>query len=245
MENIEVQLLTQGRNEIKNRPGSLIEKSGPIKWTNKRECPPQHSYNKGGWVQTNRPYPKVSVCSYFYLSERNVFSKVAILLQNLLALRILNNKPHELLLQLLIAKDRKLYVFYEEKDIDWVRTTSLSIDSYDDFPSMDRAILRWDTLWSSELGRAAVNKKRISHHIHDIRDEMDINRKYKTREVREEAKTTLYAVKEYWKEMGWSVKDRTYKAFMEALEEKENATVEELVNLSGLSTSTVYKLLPK
>lgn len=244
MEHIDIPLLTKGENKISKQKNGLLSKTGPIKWTNKRDCPPNYEYNEEGWIETAIPYPKVSVTSPTFLSDK-YFTSPAILLQNLLAMRFLNNKPHELLLQILLRRFAKHNSYYTNEEIDWVRTQSLSITKISEFPPMDRSILRWDTLWASELGRAQVNKRRVIYFIADIREEMDINKKYKTMPVKEAANTTLYAVKEFWKDRGWSSTDRSSKAILEALEENENATVKEIAEIAGLSLPTVRKYLPR
>lgn len=244
MEQLDLPLLTVGENKVKRTRGDLLSKIGAIKWTNKRDIPRGYNYNEEGWLETNIPYPKVSVTSPAFLSDK-YFTPCAILLQNLLALRFLNNKPHELLLQILLRKFAKHNYYYTNSDLDWVRNQSLKITSPREFPPMDRSIWRWDTLWASELGRAQINKRKTIHHISDTREDMNINQKYRTLPVKEAAGTTLYAVKEYWKDMGWNSKLRSRKAILEALEINEEATVKELAAIAGLSLSTVRKYLPK
>lgn len=244
MEYTDIPLLTNGLNEIELSLTGIREKAGPIKWTNRYDCPTDYEFNNEGWIETLIPYPKVSVVSPEFLSDKH-YTPLAFLLQNLLAMRFLNNKPHELLLQVLIYKFKKHGYFYTEENLEWVREQSLAINTVKDFPPMDRSILRWDTLWSSTLGRAQVNRRKNFNHISDIREYMEISTKYITREVKNTAKTTLYVVKEYWKEMGWSIEDRSRKTILEALEAHENASAKELSAVTGLSINTVYKYLPK
>ena len=239
----DILLLTQGENQLSTST-SITEKSGPIKWTNRYDLPPGYIYNEEGWVELPVPYPRVSITSPAFLSNK-YYTPIAFLLQNLLAMRFLNNKPHELLLQILVSKFKKHGYFYTPKELEWVRKESLKINSIKDFPPMDRSIFRWETLWSSSMGRAQVNKRKTMHRISDVRENMDISRKYKTKPVKEEADTTLYAVKEYWLDMGWDAKTRSRRAILEALEENENATVKELAETTGYSLPTVRKYLPK
>lgn len=241
---MEIQLRTVGKNVLSTEPGDIINKSGPIKWTNRYDCPPGYNFNEDGWIETDIPYPKVSIISPIFLSNKR-YSPIDYVLQNLIALRILNNKPHELLLQVILHKVKKHGFIFPIEVIDDIRERSLSISTYDDFPPIDRSILRWDTLWSNTMGRAQINKRRTFHHISDTRENMTISKKYKTIPIKEEAKVTIYAVKEYWSEMGWSAKDRSKKAILEALEDHEDATVLELSTITGLSLPTVRKYLPR
>ncbi len=238
----EIELKTVGENKITK---SLLPHIGNLKWTNKYDIPKDYTYNEEGWVEVFPPLPKVTVQSPLFLPTHGA-TKATYLLHNLLALRILNNKTHEYLLQSLISRDRNIGVYYTDAEIDYAREESLLIVDSSMLPkNIHRSILRMDTLWSNELGRAQINSRRVSHHISDIREDMPISSKYKTPEVVEASSTSLYAVKHYWKEMGWNFKDRTKRTIIEALLLEPNATPKELEQHTKLSLRTIYKYLPE
>lgn len=223
---------------------SIHDMKSPLLWSNKHVCPEGYTFNEEGWVETTIPFPKISAIPLIFLSK-NKWRREQYLLHNLLALRFLNNKPHDLLLSVLLARDKRLGIEYEKEEVTWVVKESLAINSLKEFPVMDRSIYRWDTLWSDSLGRPQINRRRISHFISDVRDDMPIHDKYKSLPVKITAKVSLYAVRLYWKEMGWSATDRTKKAILEALAEDNCATQREISIVSGVSERTIRKYLPK
>lgn len=242
MNNLDLPLLTIGKNTVKD---NILPYTGPIKWTNKHECPPNFFFNEEGWVEIPAPgYPKCSVTSPLYL-PKHYGTTSTIFLHNLLVLRFLNYKPHDLLLSILEGAMLNRGFFLSPEEREWVVETSLGIDSLAKFPIMDPAIYYWDTLWSSTLSKAQINAKRRHRDISVVRVNMEINRKYKTPEVKKDAGVSTYAIKQYWKDMGWTMRDRTKKALSEALDSAPFVTQVELARLSGLSLPTIRKYLPK
>lgn len=232
---------------------SLLDKASTwnkkIKWNNKFDCPPGYNYNEEGWIKTSVPFPKISVCllpfKYYKIGEYQL------LLQNLLALRILNNLPHEQLVLALINRFKQS-MFGKTPDreiIEKVTNDSLKITDSSGLPSFDYDVLHFDDIWYSSncsyQGKAQIKVSIRNRTIDDIRDLMPINKKYNTSEVKRETESTTYAMNVYWRDKGLGKIERTISALAEAVtyigDNEYEFNNENIKEISGLGVTTICK----
>lgn len=236
---------------------SLLERASTwnkeIKWTNKFDCPPGYTFNEDGWVKTSVPYPKIHVCLLHY--KQTKLGEYQLLLQNLLALRILNDIPHDQLVLALINR-YKQSMFGKSPEIDVLEqaiNNSLNITDSSGLPKFDHDILHFDDIWySAEFthgGKAQIKALIRNRTMDDIRDLMPINKKYNNEEVKKETEATNYSMKVYWKDKGLDKKSRTISALAEAItfigDNYFELNNNNIMEISGLSTATItrYKKL--
>jgi len=228
---------------------SLLLKIKKVKWTNRYDCPPGYIFNEDGWIETAVPYPKISVNFLPYLFTK--LGEYQILLQNLLALRLLNDHPHKDLEKALWNRyTQSRFGKLPDKDIfKQVVKDSLNITNTTQLPVFDEDILSMETIWYgkdfSEAGKAAIKKKLRNNYIANIRAIMPINKKYKTEEVMQEADISRYAINQYWKLNSLDVKTRTISSIVEAVEdilsEGEVPTLDAISLTSGVSTRSIQR----
>jgi len=223
----------------------LLSKVRSVKWTNRYDCPPGYTFNADGWIETSVPFPKISVSFLPHLYTR--IGEYQLLLQNLLALRLLNDHPHETLVRLLYNRATQA-AFGRKPDATVfadVVQHSLAIRDYNQLPAFDRDILTMDTIWYSrdftDTGKAAIKRKIRENYISDVRHLMPISKKYKTEEVRAEADITRYAMTAYWKSVGLSAKNRAISSIIEAVEEVGYDDMDMLAVTAGVSVRTIQR----
>lgn len=232
-----------------NRIMERIEDARNIKWTNKYDCPPAYSFNKDGWVQTIIPFPKISINFLPHLVKR--LGEFELLLQNLLALRLLNDKPHAVLVEALCNRYAQAF-FGRSVDKEVLRRVvkvSEGINAYTELPVFSEDIVKFDTIWYSKEcslnGRFEIKQLLRNNYISNIREMMPINKKYVTKEVMTEADVTRYAITQYWDINDLTAKNRTAAAIVEAMQEildsGRDLTKSELALLSGVSIRTIQR----
>jgi hypothetical protein len=220
-----------------------------IKWTNRYDCPTGHVFNSDGWVETPIGFPKITVSFLPHLV--NKLGEHKILLQNLLALRLLNNLPHDVLEKALINRATQA-MFGRLPDAEVVASViaeSKTITDTSKLPEFSEDILRIDTIWFSrdckESGRAAIKQRIRDSYISDVRSFMPIKTKYKTTEVMAEAAVSKYAVNSYWKTQGLGARERTVAAILEAYHDLgdngETINMQSLTFTSGTSIRTLQR----
>jgi hypothetical protein len=236
---------------------SLLERAATwnkeIKWTNKYDCPPGYTYNEDGWVKTSVPFPKIHICLLPYKLSK--LGEYQLLLQNLLALRILNNLPHDQIVLALINRYKQSMFGKNpnKKVMEQVIQDSLSMNDSSQLPKFDYDILHFDDIWYSRNftagGKAQIKAELRNRNVDSIRDMMPIRTKYDNSEVKREAEVTDYAMKVYWRERGLDKKSRTVSALAEAITFIGDNSIEfnnhNITEISGLSMATIgrYKKL--
>ena len=233
----------------KRKSTSLLSKLKKVKWTNRYDCPPGYSFNEEGWIETDLPYPKITVSFLPYLF--NKLGEYQILLQNLLALRLLNDRTHSDLEKALWNRYTQARFGQTPDKVIFkaVVAASRKITNTSDLPSFDDAILSMDTIWYSkdfsEAGKASIKKKLRNNYISAIRSLMPINRKYKTVEVMDEADVSKYAINQYWKENELDARTRTVSSIVEAVDslkdEDKELTLTNISLVSGVSTRSIQR----
>lgn len=231
---------------------SLLELSDTTKgiiWTNRYDCPPGHEFNDDGWIETIIPYPKITVNILPHLLRR--LGEYQLLLQNLLALRLLNNKPQVELETALRNRFRQAFFgrSVTEEVFQEVIEASKKINETSELPVLCDDILRMDTIWFSkdctEGGRNAIKKKLRNSYISGVRAMMSIATRYKTKEVMDETESSRYAVNSYWENLGLDAKNRTISAIIEAIEEIVDQEVEltqEIISIvAGVSIRSIQR----
>ncbi len=224
-----------------------------IKWTNRYDCPPGYNYNEDGWVKTSVPFPKIQICLLPYKVSR--MGEYQVLLQNLLALRILNNVSHDQLVLALINRYKQsMFGRTPNKEtMTQVISDSIGITDSSNLPKFDRDILHFDDIWYgtgfTAGGKAQIKAEIRNRNVDTIRDMMPINNKYDSVKVQQEAEVTKYAMSTYWKERGLDKKSRTISALAEAVTFIGDNSIEfnneNIKEISGLSVPTIcrYKKL--
>ena len=226
-----------------------LSSNNKIKWTNRYECPPGYTFNEEGWVETRSPFPKISVIMLPYLL--NSLGEYELLLQNLIALRLLNDFTHEDLE--LALKYRFKQAFFgravKHEVFDAVVKKSRTITDTADLPELCSDILKFDSIWYSRFAlvknTSSIKKRLKINYISSIRDLMPINKKYITKEVMSEAELTKYAVNTYWKTIGLNAKNRSISAISEAVSEisdiGQELTQKTLSEVAGVSVRSIQR----
>jgi hypothetical protein len=228
---------------------NLLSKVKRVKWTNRYDCPPGYTFNDDGWIETLSAYPKITVNFLPYLF--NKLGEYQILLQNLLALRLLNEHSHATLEKALWNRytQARFGQQPDKKVFDLVVVSSKEITNTAQLPVFDENILSMDTIWYSEsfneAGIAAIKKKLRNNYISAIRLLMPINKKYKTTDVMVEADVSKYAVNQYWKENKLDKKARTLSSIVEAVtylsEDADEVSLKSIATLSGVSVRSIQR----
>jgi len=232
---------------IRSKSGNLLDKVKKIKWTNRFDCPPGYSFNSDGWLETDIPFPKITVNFLPYLISK--LGEYEILFQNLLALRLLNDKPHSELEQ--AVWNRYIQATFgrqpDKELFEDVVAASRSITSTSQLPIFDADILSMDTIWYNEnfteAGKAAIKKKLRSNYISAVRSLMPINKKYKTQDVMNEADISRYAINQYWKENLLDAKTRTISSIVEAVNYlgNEDLQLKDIADVAGVSIRSIQR----
>ena len=220
-----------------------------ITWTNRYTCPPGYEFNDDRWIETQVGFPKITVSFLPHLV--NKLGEYQLLLQNLFALRLLNDLPHEVLTQALWnrASQAMFGRAPNKKIFDEVVQASIQITEAQELPKFVEDILKIDTIWFAkdckEAGRAAIKQKIRDNYISDVRSFMPVYTKYKTKEVMAEAEVSKYAVNSYWKVQGLGAKERTVSAIMDAYlaitDVGGTATIAKIAIDSGTSIRTLQR----
>ena len=211
--------------------------------------PASYTFNTEGWVETRTPYPKFTVSFLPYL-----FSKLGgyeLLLQNLLALRLLNNRPHEELEAALRNRYKQANMGRAVDDdiMDKVIEKSRAITDTSALPPICDDILQFDTIWfaydCSAGGRSQIKSIIRNNYIGAIRSMMPVDSKYKTKDVMKEADVSKYSVNSYWKSNKLDARGRTLSAIIEAVEEASdcgvNPTQEVIAKIAGVSVKSIQR----
>jgi hypothetical protein len=168
----------------------------------------------------------------------------------MLALRLLNPHSHEDLERALLNRIIQATFGKTPDEAVWesAMQASRAITEVDSLPEMDNDILRMDTIWYSrdftENGRTAIKQKLREDYISAVRELMPINKKYKTKSVKEETALTLYAIKHYWKDKNLTAKIRTLSSIVEAMEEVGTDDVAMIAKTAGVSLRTIDRYRP-
>lgn len=237
---------------VTSKASTLLERvitKKTIKWTNRYDCPPGYSFNEDGWVETNNPYPKITVSFLPHLISK--LGEYNLIFQNLLALRLLNDMHHSEL-ELAVWNRSKQALFGREPDERIFKDAveaSRKITDTTQLPDFVSDILRMDTVWYAKdcatTGRAAIKAILRHGYISDMRALMPISRKYKTESVMSEGSLTKYAVNLYWKDSELTAVNRTVGALVEAINEINDSgdefTVELMSTISGVSNRSIQR----
>lgn len=227
----------------------LVDSNKIIKWTNRYDCPPGYMFNSDGWIETSMPFPKITVSFLPHLLSG--LGEYELLLQNLLALRLLNDRPHEELEFAIRNRFKQAYLgrLPDPEVFDKVVEASRLITNTTDLPPICDDMVKFDTIWHnkncSEGGRVSIKKVIRNNYISAIRSMMSIRTKYKTDEVMEETDLSKYAVGAYWKKLGLDSKNRTMSAIVEAIEEVSevglNPTQDVIAEIAGVSIRSIQR----
>lgn len=233
----------------RSKSRNLLDKVKKIKWTNRYDCPPGYSFNSDGWLETDIAYPKITVNFLPYLV--NKLGEYEVIFQNLLALRLLNDRPHkELETAIWNRYTQAMFGKMPDKKVfNAAIAASRKITNTAQLPAFDSDILSMETIWYSteftESGKAAIKRKLRNNYISNIRAIMPINRKYKTEEVMTEADVSRYAVNQYWKSNKLDAKARTLSSIVEAvdnlLEDNKELTLTNISAMAGVSTRSIQR----
>jgi hypothetical protein len=239
--------------KINSNSSSLLEKidnsNKSIKWTNRYDAPPGYSFNDSGWVQTVVPFPKITVSFLPHLVRK--LGEENVLIQNLLALRLLNDLNHAVLESALSNRYKQAFLGKDCDEEIWQRVVhvSRSITDKENLPVFDKEILTMDDIWysrdCSEGSKASIRKLIRQNYIDNVRSLMPINRKYKTNEVMLDADVSKYSVNEYWRKNALDAKNRAMSAISEAIIDLIDRNVRldqsSIAALAGLSVRSIQR----
>ncbi len=244
---------TVGDNTVGTSPGELLRKTGIILYSNRHIPPLGYSYNEEGWVLTNTEVPYYNVMLPRFVG--NHVNVAEVFLQDLLVLTHLNDKPLRVLSTALASYFNKYNYFLEKEVIEEMEAIVIQVNDMERVPPvMEREIFRYENLWIASWctlgGRAQVKIKRRRDYIGDIRSYMDIDRKYITKHVMEDANVSRYSANDFWRFKKWSKEDRTLNTVLEATHDLHQRgigapTRKQIAEISGLSVSTVNRRIKR
>lgn len=222
--------------------------NAPMEWSNKHTCPEGYKWNEFGWVQTDIMFLQVTVNMLPYMLNR--LGEYGVMYQNAIALRYLNPKKHrDQIRSALYNRFKFCYLRLADDEIlDRAIENAYSIENIKDvLPNLSKEIFYFYDIWFSSdcplEGRKQIQAIIKQDYIAKSRSLMSISTKYITKEVMSFADVSEYAVKKHWDELGFSKKDRTTLAIMDAIAllEKENKeiTEENIVKIAGVSLKTL------
>lgn len=236
-----------------NKQGDLIKASGPLRWTNRYDCPPGYSYNEEGWVKTPTDFAKLSVKIFPFML--NVYTVEELIFYNLLVLHALNPDKHiDTLSTAIRGRIKQAFGPIVELSEDILRRAinrfNTVLDEGNPFEYLTTDFLTAENIWYSK-GAVVNNISSIKYLIKEdaitkMRDIMAIRRKYKTNEVMKDTEYSRYTINKYWKRMNLSATDRSINAVSEAMLELAESgigipTTAQLAEISGVSFPTALK----
>ena len=124
--------LTVGRNAINHDPGSIIQKTGKVLYSNRHIPPTGYDYNEDGWLLTNVELPYYNVMLPRFIG--NHLSPYAVFVQDLLVLTHLNNKPLSILTSTLRLYFSKYGYFLDRAMLDSAEAEVININNGKQLP---------------------------------------------------------------------------------------------------------------
>lgn len=231
---------------------SIIKASGPIKWTNRYDCPPGYIFNDMHYVVTNTKFVKLWANTAPHMFS--MYTVAELLYYNLLILTTLNpDKPFHTILS--ATKYALKDSIFSKTDIptDVVNT---AVERYTNFEGnileeLNKDFYRLDDIWYSEDSDITTTLQIVylikEEAIDRTRDLMSIATKYKTKDVSSLTAYSMDIIRKYWKHRGLTTTLRTLNTVSDAymyLKRKgiSSPTLVEVAKIAGLSTKSVSKV---
>lgn len=233
--------------------GTAIKKaSGPIKWTNKYDCPPGYVFNSKGYIITQEVYPKIWVSTLLHLD--GIYTPTTLFYYNLLALYYLNpNKPFTAIKAAVYNRIQRSRRYSKPIPPEIIEDAIKLYNLFegDISEELPEEFCKMETIWYSDecevQNTLAVMRLRTFSYMDDIRDLMKISGRYKTAEVSKHTNQPAHTVRRYWKKRGLTPAYRIANAIIDADtyfmgKGIDNPTQKRLSEVSGVSIPTIRRL---
>jgi hypothetical protein len=229
----------------------LMDSATVITWSNKYICPAGYNYNEDGYVITNEPRPFIRSCvglMFGFLVRKLGMNEY--IRQNLIVLRLLNEKCHRAIIGAALWHAFKKAGFHLDKDA--YNNIVAEVFEMTSVPVLDSNFISWRRTWFSSACSYDTISKVVrlenSNKIDSDRELMTVDKKYITAEVAEFTGFSRSRIDRYWSDKSWTKKLRTLYTLDEAVNELAKAgeldpSRDQLAITSGLSVGTISRAM--